>query len=354
MNIRLPPIADMYQALCDRNSEYEGLFFVVVKTTGIFCRPTCPARKPKLTNVDFFGTTRECLAAGFRPCKRCKPLHPLGETPDWLESLLDKVNQAPHQRWSDADLRSEGMEPARVRRWFKKHHGITFHAFLRSRRLANAMGQIHSGDQNATGAALASGYQSLSGFNEAFRNWFGKSPGKSKSSEPPILLNRILTELGPMVVAAKKDAIVLLEFADRRMLETQLQRVQKHFQTVFAPGGNALIKKCESELKQYFSGKRLEFTLPTQAPGSEFQTKVWSRLREIPYGETTSYDRIARDIGRTGANRAVGTANGDNRLAIIVPCHRVIRRDGSVSGYGGGIWRKKWLLDHEKKTLFSA
>ena len=189
-------------------------------------------------------------------------------------------------------------------------------------------------------------------FRTAFKNWFSEPPTKSKSANTPLLLNRISTDLGPMVVAASDQSIVLLEFADRRTLETQLKRVQKHFKTVFVSGKNDVIEQCESELKQYFSGTLREFTVPVDSPGTEFQTSVWSQLRQVEYGKTTSYDRIARAIGRKGASRAVGTANGNNRLAIIIPCHRVIRSDGSISGYAGGVWRKKWLLTHEQNTLF--
>ena len=348
--VELPSCEEMYRALCERNSEYEGIFHVGVRTTGIFCRPTCPARKPKLENVDFFRSVADCIAAGFRPCKRCKPLEPAGETPDWLNELLQKIDEQPNHRWTDADLRDAAVDPARVRRWFKKHHGMTFHSYLRSKRLAVAMGQISTGNENSTSAALASGYESQSGFREAFKNWFGQSPTKSKSANPPLLMNRILTQLGPMVVVADNESIVLLEFADRRMLETQLKRVQKHFATVFAPGTNHVIKQCESEMNAYLDGNLTEFTVPIVSPGSEFQQLVWDQLKQIPFGETTSYERIAHQINRPGACRAVGTANGDNRLAIIIPCHRVIRSDGTISGYGGGKWRKKWLLDHEKQS----
>ena len=351
-NVELPSLREMYRAFCDRNSEYEGIFFIGVRTTGIFCRPTCPARKPKLENVVFFRTVPDCLAAGFRACKRCKPLEPVGQTPDWLRELLEKIEAAPECRWTDAELRSERIEPARIRRWFKKHHGMTFQAFMRSRRLATAMGQISTGDDNLAGTAASSGYESLSGFRDAFKNWCGKSPAMSKSTNPPILMNRILTRLGPMVVGANHESIVLLEFADRRMLETQLERVQKRFESVLTPGKNDLIEQCASEIHAYLDGRLREFSVPTASPGTDFQRSVWNRLLDIPYGQTTSYERIARDIGRPGASRAVGTANGDNRLAILIPCHRVIRSDGSISGYGGGKWRKKWLLDHEQRRLF--
>ena len=245
-----------------------------------------------------------------------------------------------------------GVEPSRARRWFKRNHGMTLHSYLRTRRLGTAMGQINSGNSNTTNAALASGYESMSGFREAFKNWFGQPPVESRQCREPVLLNRILTPLGPMVVGATNKAICLLEFADRRMLETQLKRVQKAYSTVFAPGSNELIEQTGGELQEYFAGERREFSVPFEAPGSEFQLQVWKRLQEIPYGETISYERLAKDIGRQGAQRAVGRANGDNRLAILIPCHRVIRSDGSLSGYGGGVWRKKWLLDHETETLF--
>lgn len=342
-----PSASEMYQALCNRDPGYEGLFFVGVKTTGVFCRPTCPARKPKPENVDFFRTASDALSAGFRPCKRCAPLEAFGLAPDWLRSLLELVEQNPARRWLDADLRALDIEPTRVRRWFKQHHGMTFHAYVRARRLACAMGQLHTQNASTIDAALATGYESASGFREAFKNWFGVPPCGARDATEPMPLNRILTPLGPMVVAAHARALCLLEFADRRMLEKQLRRVQKSFRTVFTPGTNSLITELERQLGEYFAGERVRFDIPLETPGTEFQTSVWDRLRKIPAGETLSYEQLAQSLGRRGAQRAVGRANGDNRIAILIPCHRVIRSDGSISGYGGGVWRKQWLLNHE-------
>jgi AraC family transcriptional regulator of adaptative response/methylated-DNA-[protein]-cysteine methyltransferase len=347
----MPPFDEMYEALCERDAAYEGQFFVGVWTTGVFCRPTCPARKPKRENIDFFPTASDALGAGFRPCKRCHPLEAFGTVPPWLRGCLADVEQEPHRRWTDAELRARNLEPTRVRRWFKEHHGMTFHAYLRTRRLGIAMGQINTAAENTTGAALANGYESLSGFREAFKNWFGHAPSHADPTAQPVLLNRILTPLGPMVVAATETAICLLEFADRRMLETQLGRVQRLYKATFAPGTNGLIRQMERELTEYFAGERNSFSVPIDIRGTEFQVHVWKRLRTIPVGQTISYDRLARDIGRPGAQRAVGRANGDNRLAIVIPCHRVIRSDDTLSGYGGGVWRKQWLLDHERETL---
>jgi AraC family transcriptional regulator of adaptative response/methylated-DNA-[protein]-cysteine methyltransferase len=155
-----------------------------------------------------------------------------------------------------------------------------------------------------------------------------------------------------MVVGVVDDKLCLLEFADRRMLETQFKRLSITFNRPFANLDHRLIQQTAEQLTDYFEGERKEFDIPLATDGSEFQRAVWNELLQIPYGQTTSYERLANRIGKPGAQRAVGRANGDNRLAIVVPCHRVIRSNGEMSGYGGQVWRKKWLLDHEQKLLF--
>ena len=144
----------------------------------------------------------------------------------------------------------------------------------------------------------------------------------------------------------------LLEFADRRMLETQFKRLGRIYQRTFVNSEHEIIERTQAELNEYFDGKRETFDVPIAHEGSEFQQQVWRQLLKIPYGKTRSYEFIARKISKPGAQRAVGRANGDNRIAIIIPCHRVIRSDGGLSGYGGQVWRKKWLLEHEESTLF--
>lgn len=341
----LPDSDEMYQALVDRNAQFDGVFFVGVKTTGIFCRPTCTARKPLQKNVRFFAAPADALAAGYRACKRCRPLEAAGQLPAWLDELVQTVEADPAKRWKDQDISDFGVDPARVSRWFKSNYGITFHGYLRCRRLSTALAQLSVGD-NATQVALDAGYSSLSGFRDAFQKWFGATPGRVASG-CVLLVNRIFTPLGPLVVAADDQHLLLLEFADRRMLETQITRLAQRLNCRFCPGENAIIDQTNHEIAEYFAGTRTEFTVPLQIAGTEFQQAVWNQLLKIPYGETRSYETLAHSIGRKGASRAVGRANGDNRLAIIVPCHRVIRADGSLSGYGGGVRRKEWLLNHE-------
>ncbi len=336
----------MYRALVERDSAYDGVFVAGIRTTMIFCRPGCAAKKPREENGEFFASTWDALAAGYRPCKRCAPLEPQGRAPGWLSPLIERVENDPSRRWTDADLRSYGIDPSRVRRWFRTNHGMTFHAYQRARRLGLALGRIHGG-AGLSRAAYDHGYESESGFRDAFRRLFGSSPGRSGAVRP-MVVTRVLTPLGPMVAGAVEEGLCLLEFADRRMLETQVGRLVRRLDCVWAPGSNEHISRLVEELAAYFVGTLDRFTVPLVMAGTEFQTACWTYLISIPYGETRSYDDEARALGRSKAVRAVGRANGDNRIALLIPCHRVVRRDGQLAGYGGGVWRKRLLLGHER------
>jgi AraC family transcriptional regulator of adaptative response/methylated-DNA-[protein]-cysteine methyltransferase len=342
---QMPSEGEMFRALVARDSSYDGVFYIAVVTTGIFCRPTCPARKPKRENVVFYRHASEAVAAGFRPCARCRPLEPNGEAPSWLKTLLREIERDPLRRVTDRDLRDLSIDPTRVRRWFRSNFGMTFHAYQRARRLALAFGQLKTGG-DITGTAFDHGYESLSGFRDAFGRIFGDAPGRGRSGDC-VLTRRLLTPLGPMIAAATDAGVCLLEFADRRMLDTQITRLRKHLGPSFAPGVNKHLERLEEELKGYFDGSLRRFTVPLVIPGTDFQLNVWKQLQEIPYGQTVSYEHLARLIGTPSAQRAVGRANGDNRIAIVIPCHRVVRADGELSGYGGGVWRKRRLLEHE-------
>lgn len=339
----------MVEAFLHRDATYEGVFFTAVKTTGIFCRPTCPAKKPLPVNVEFFATAQTALLAGFRPCMRCRPLEPRGTSPEWLRTLLGRIEEDPTRRWRDADLRAMGLRPERIRRWFQANHGMTFHAFHRARRLGIALGEIQGGAGVAR-AAFEHGYDSLSAFNEAFKRMLGEPPRSARRSTR-LLVTRIPTPLGPMVACATDDALCLLEFDDRRMLETQLKRLRSHFNAHFVPGVNGVLQNVADELEKYFSGALEQFTVPLDARGTPFQQVVWDSLRTIPAGKTVSYKEVAASIGRRTAVRAVARANGDNRIAILIPCHRVVGSDGRLTGYGGGLWRKKRLLAVEGVSL---
>jgi len=341
----MPTRTEMHHAFLDSDPTYNGVFFTAVRTTGIFCLPSCPARKPLPENVEFFGTAREAVFAGYRPCKRCRPLE-AGGAPEWVRKLLGLVEQSADKRLTDGDLRESGIEPARARRYFLKEYAMTFQAYCRGRRMAGSLQQIRRG-ADLDDVILGNGYESHSGFREAFGRTFGKPPGGSREVEC-LVTAWIETPLGPMITGATERGITLLEFTDRRMIETQLAVVRKRFGCPVLPGESPHFATLKAELAEYFAGRLRKFTVPLVYPGSPFEEQVWNALLEIPYGETWSYEQLAQRVGKPGASRAVGSANGRNRIAIVIPCHRVVNKDGQLGGYGGGKWRKEMLLDLER------
>lgn len=163
-----------YKALVDKYVSYEGAFIAAINTTGIFCRPTCTGRKSKQENVEFFNTTKETILKGYRPCKVCKPLENIGETPDDIKEILKEINNNPEKKYNDRDLLQKGIEPSKIRRWFLKNHGVTFHAYQRMNRINTAFQKIQKGEP-ITSVAFNSGFESLSGFNDSFKSVYGIS-----------------------------------------------------------------------------------------------------------------------------------------------------------------------------------
>ena len=223
---------------------------------------------------------------------------------------------------------------------------MTFQAYNRARRMGAALTQIRDG-ADLTDVGLGLGYESTSGFRHSFERTFGKPPGRSRDSEC-IVTQTIESPIGPLIVCATPAAVCLLEFTDRRALERQVATLRKRFDGAVVPGTNPHIDELKTQLGLYFTGKLTSFSVPLDYRGTPFQCAVWERLLDIPHGETLSYSELASDVGREGAQRAVGRANGDNRLAIVIPCHRVVNKSGKLGGYGGGLWRKQFLLDLER------
>lgn len=230
---------ELERAFYGSDPAYDGQFVAAVSTTGIFCRPSCRARKPFPENVRFLADAVEARAAGYRACLRCHP-----------------------------------------------------------------------------------------------------------DSARPVRLREIDTIIGPMTLGATASTLVLADFSRRAMLPAQLAAVRRRIGPT-TEGSSMLLDRAEAQLRAYLAGDRQAFDLPLELPGSAFQERVWAELREIPYGETLSYRELARRVGAPGAPRAVGRANGANRLAIIVPCHRVVAADGGLGGYGGGLAAKRHLLELE-------
>ena len=202
-------------------------------------------------------------------------------------------------------------------------------------------------------AANQADFGSEADFRGAFAKVFGSEPGESDARQR-VSLDCIETPVGLLIAGATDDAVVQLEFCDLRTMESRLQRVCRRFTSAVVLGSNDGVKELQAQLKQYFARQRREFQLPLHYPGTAFQEKVWATLLQIPYGQTWSYLDMAKRIGDVKATRAVGTANGTNPIAIVIPCHRVINASGELGGYGGGLWRKRILLNLEmgQESLF--
>lgn len=338
---------EYYQALLLKDSAYEGVFFAGITSTGIFCRPTCTARKPKFENCLFFKEAKEAIYASFRPCLRCKPLTLPNEASEIVQSLINAVEENPEKRWKDRDFDALSIHAATARRHFKKRFGMTFVEYARARRMGIAMKEIREGE-SIVDTQLNVGYESGSGFRDAFSRIMGAVPTQAKNIGF-LKASWLDTQLGAMLALADDEALYLLEFVDRRGLEKEVERLRDQFHFVIVPGRTAIIDQIEKELDSYFQGGSSEFKTPIKMLGSVFQQKVWCALQNIPLGQTRSYAEQAQNIGQPSAVRAVARANGANQLAIIIPCHRVIGSDGSLTGYAGGLPRKKWLLEHEAK-----
>jgi len=335
-----------YRAYVRNDSRYEGIFFLAVKTTGVFCRPGCKAKTPKPQNVEFFSSADQALAHGYRACKKCRPLQHSGDIPDWVQQALDLVESNPHSRISDAGLKSAGVDPARLRRWFKLQRGMTFQAYQRLHKIGRAYDQIRQG-QKVIDSAYDNGYQSLSGFHQSFRKGTGFVPSGSKQHAIACTA-QMLTPLGPMLAAVTDNGLCLLEFTDRIHLQRQIERVQQRLQLVLVAGQHTLLESLQTQLDEYFNRQRQQFTIALDLAGTEFQCEAWRCLQSIPYAQTRSYQQQAEALGRPQAVRAVGHANGQNPLAIVIPCHRVIAKNGQLAGYAGGIWRKQYLINLEQ------
>ena len=266
-----------------------------------------------------------------------------------VQTLVEAVENDPEKRWKDSDFRRLSVDASTARRQFKKRFGMTFVEFARARRMGIAMKQIRAGDA-VIDAQLSSGYESSSGFRDAFSRIMGAAPTKVEHGNI-LKASWLDTKLGPMIAIANDDALYLLEFVDRRGLEREVERLRVRTKSAIIPGHTEVISLIEKELALYFEGKLLEFKTPLFLLGSAFQKQVWKALKKIPSGKTRSYADIAKAVGKPSAFRAVANANGANQLAIVIPCHRVINTNGELGGYGGGITRKQWLINHEKQGI---
>ncbi|MFB2530824.1 bifunctional transcriptional activator/DNA repair enzyme AdaA [Paracoccus sp. p3-h83] len=343
----LPDPDTLYQALLARDPGYEGRALVGVTSTGIFCRLTCPAKKPLAQNCRWYATPAEAMADGFRPCRRCHPIGPAADHDPVVQVLMTALEADPDRIWREGDITAMGLDPSTVRRAFRRHFGMTFLDMARLRRLRAGVASLRAGDP-VIAAQLDAGFDSASGFRDAFARLFGHPPAAMRAPHG-LVADWIDTPLGGMIAVCDDQALHLLEFVDRKGLPAELQRLSRAVRGAIGLGRSPITDQAEAELADYFAARSARFTLPLALHGTRFLRQVWAELRRIPAGETRSYGDLARAIGRPTASRAVARANGANQIAIVIPCHRVIGADGSLTGYAGGLWRKQALIDIERR-----
>jgi AraC family transcriptional regulator of adaptative response/methylated-DNA-[protein]-cysteine methyltransferase len=320
--------------------------YLAVTSTGIFCRPGCPARMPKRENCVFYDSPEAALAEGFRACKRCHPTRLPGEASDLVKTLIALVESAPEHRWGETDLKTRGIDPSTARRQFQARFGMSFSAYARARRLGRAA-QVRGKGESVMEAQLSAGYESPSAFRDAFSKTFGMAPKNAPAA--PLSVDWIDTPLGPMICVGDATHVYLVEFTDRVKMDKQFGKLTKRHKRAIVPGKAEAIDRMRAELSAYFKGELTEFTTPLKTSGTDFQNATWDQLRAIPYGQTRSYLELAHMVGSPKGFRAVANSNANNGLAIVIPCHRVIASGGGLGGYAGHLSRKKWLLEHEAK-----
>ncbi|MFK0684779.1 trifunctional transcriptional activator/DNA repair protein Ada/methylated-DNA--[protein]-cysteine S-methyltransferase [Ochrobactrum sp. BD67] len=345
MLFTLPDQDKLYDALVARDAAYEGRAYVGVISTGIFCRLTCPARKPKQENCRFFASVAECMAEGFRPCKRCHPLQPAAESEPAVKMLLDALESDPARRWSEEDVARMGLDLSTVRRSFRRHFGMTFLEMARQERLRHGFQALADGGR-VIDAQIDAGFESPEAFRNAFARILGLPPGKLRG-EGLLRADWIRTPLGTMIAICDARNLHLLEFVDRKALPAELKKLHATCRGNLGIGRFETHDLVEGQLNAFFEGNSPTFDLPLVLHGSTFTQDVWRALQNIRAGDTRSYSELAQAIDKPLAVRAVARANGANQIAIIIPCHRVIGADGSLTGYGGGLWRKQKLIEIE-------
>jgi len=330
-----------WAAFMRRDRRWDGRIIGAVTTTGIYCKPSCPARRPRREHVIFYSSTDEARAAGFRSCMRCKP-DEVGRDREAVAAAVKLIEQAEDAPTLEQLAAAVGYAPHHFQRIFKRDLGVSPAEYARALRNRRAEAALKANGR-VTDAVYDAGYSGPSGFYSDAKERLGMTPSawRDGGRGETIRWTHFDSPLGQMLIAATSKGICRLTFDDS---EDSLRRLFP----------KATIVKDEGGLKELVEGALAAIERPLAAPdlpidvaGTAFQEAVWRELRKIPPGETRSYAEIAAAIGHPKAVRAVGTANGDNHICVLIPCHRVIRSDGSLGGYGGGLDRKKKLLAAE-------
>jgi AraC family transcriptional regulator of adaptative response/methylated-DNA-[protein]-cysteine methyltransferase len=354
--------ASYWDAVTARDRANDGVFFYAVTSTGIYCRPSCPSKRPRRENVVFFRAREAAERAGFRPCKRCKPdaADPGDPNVRMVENVCRYIDTHPDDPVTlEALGRALGISPFHLQRTFKAHTGITPRAYADSRRLKSLKAGLRDG-HSVTHSLYEAGYGSSSRLYERASAQLGMTPARYQKQGSGVTIHFTIapTPIGKMLLAATAQGICSIRFGDAgETLERELRTEYPKAEIIQADGAlGEQVKKLRAILEGTLAtgdtrtAGESGVELPLDIRATAFQRRVWEALRAIPRGATKSYSQIAAGIGQPKAARAVARACATNPVAVAIPCHRVVREDGSLGGYRWGLERKRKLLSLEGAT----
>lgn len=340
-----------WQAVLEHDRAYDGQFVYAVRSTGVYCRPACPSRRPQRDGVTFFAGPAEAAAAGYRACRRCQPDRATPDEPNLaLMQGICRYLAEPHDRMPTLNELGEkfGLSPHHLQRTFKRIVGVSPRQYAAEQRLARFKGELKGG-KTVTDALYEAGFQSSSTAYGDAAAQLGMTPVRYQRGgySAQIAYTIAPCALGWLLLAATEKGICAVRLGDS---EPELvQTLAAEFQTAVIGRGDAELGTWLSALLAYLDGREPHLDLPLDVRATAFQRRVWEALRAIPYGSTRSYRDVASAIGQPTATRAVARACATNPAALVIPCHRVIRADGDLGGYRWGITRKQALLEQEAR-----
>ena len=344
-----------WAAVAERDQKADGKFFFAVRTTGVYCRPSCGARTPRPENVVFFLTPDEAEKAGFRPCRRCHPLLPSeGERhAEWVVALCRLIETADTMPGLQTLADTAGISKYHLQRRFKAATGLSPRAYGMAHRAQKVRDSLSAGS-HVTETIYAAGYSSSGRFYADADQMLGMTPGSFRKGGTNVEIRFAVGEcsLGAILVAASGRGVCAISLGDDP--DKLVRDLQDQFSHANFVGGDAGFEQMVARVVGFVEQPGLGLDLPLDVRGTVFQQRVWQALREIPPGSTTTYSELARRIDAPRAVRAVAGACAANLLAVAIPCHRVLRLDGSLSGYRWGVERKRALLLREQGSADEA
>lgn len=343
--------SSQWQSVLERDRSADGTFVFAVRSTGIYCRPSCPARRPERANVLFFALPEAAEQAGFRACRRCRPEEVKLRDPqaDLVQQICRHIEANLDEPLTLEQLGAvQHLSPHHLQRTFKRLMGITPRQYADARRLERVKAELRQGE-NVTAALYESGYSSSSRLYERAPGQLGMTPAEYRQGGRGAQIRYTVTDspLGRLLVAATDKGVCAVSLGNNdAQLEAALHKEYPAAEVDQDETG--LLKESVTALLRYLEGERPNLDLPLDVQATAFQWRVWQALQQIPYGRTASYSEVARSLGRPKSARAVARACASNPVALVVPCHRVVREDGTLGGYRWGLERKRRLLEQEK------